>query len=80
MKTAVILKMRIVSAIRSDRQLLSAALQRIGINGAISELTYKKMYSDFLSDPKVRVPDPNSIAALAFIGGGMFLSRRRQSR
>ncbi|NEN92484.1 MAG: PEP-CTERM sorting domain-containing protein [Okeania sp. SIO3H1] len=50
-----------------------------GISGAISELNYEKMYSDFLSEPKVRVPEPGSIAALAFIGGGMFLSRRRQS-
>ncbi len=51
-----------------------------GISGAISELTYEKMYSDFLSEPKVRVPEPSSIAALAFIGGGMFLSRRRKSK
>jgi len=50
-----------------------------GISGAISELTYEKLYSDFLSEPKKRVPEPGSIAALAFIGGGMFLSRRRQS-
>ncbi len=36
-------------------------------------------YKDFTAKPKVRVPEPSSIAALAFIGGGMLLSRRRQS-
>ncbi|NEP81199.1 MAG: PEP-CTERM sorting domain-containing protein [Okeania sp. SIO3B3] len=51
-----------------------------GISGAISEISYEETYQDFLSEPKVRVPEPGSIAALAFIGGGMFLSRRRQSR
>ncbi|MDY7101460.1 MAG: PEP-CTERM sorting domain-containing protein, partial [Actinomycetota bacterium] len=45
-----------------------------------SELTYEETYQDFLSEPKVRVPEPSSIAALAFIGGGMFLSRRAWSR
>ncbi len=33
----------------------------------------------FPVEKKRRVPEPGSIAALAFIGGGMFLSRRRQS-
>ncbi|NET45611.1 PEP-CTERM sorting domain-containing protein [Okeania sp. SIO2B3] len=46
-----------------------------GTSGAISELTYKK----FTAKKKIRVPEPGSIAALAFIGGGMFLSRRRHS-
>ncbi|MDY7005723.1 MAG: PEP-CTERM sorting domain-containing protein [Cyanobacteriota bacterium] len=58
----------------------SLEVQFNGISGAISELTYEETYQDFLSEPKVRVPEPSSIAALAFIGGGMFLSRRRQSR
>ncbi|NEQ77657.1 MAG: PEP-CTERM sorting domain-containing protein [Okeania sp. SIO2C9] len=60
-------------------QIRSLEVQFNGISGAISELSYEEMYSDFLSEPKVRVPEPGSIAALAFIGGGMFLSRRRQS-
>ncbi len=51
-------------------------VQYKGISGAISELTYQK----FMAKPKVRVPEPSSIAALAFIGGGMFLSRRRKSK
>ncbi|MEB3342090.1 PEP-CTERM sorting domain-containing protein [Okeania sp.] len=50
-----------------------------GISGAISELSYAKLYEDFTHKPTERVPEPGSIAALAFIGGGMFLSRRRQS-
>ncbi|MEM1171115.1 MAG: PEP-CTERM sorting domain-containing protein [Cyanobacteria bacterium P01_H01_bin.35] len=60
-------------------QVRSLEVQFNGISGAISELSYAKMYSDLLSEPKVRVPEPTCIAALAFIGGGMFLSRRRQS-
>lgn len=56
----------------------SLEVQFNGISGAISELTYEETYQDFLSEPKVRVPEPSSIAALAFIGGGIFLSRRRK--
>ncbi|MGD1704872.1 PEP-CTERM sorting domain-containing protein [Dapis sp. BLCC M229] len=60
-------------------QVRSLEVQFNGISGAISEISYEKTYKDFISEPKVRVPEPSSIAALAFIGGGMFLSRRRQS-
>ncbi len=48
-----------------------------GTSGAISELTYKKFTA---KPPRARVPEPSSIAALAFIGGGIILSRRRQSK
>ncbi|MGD1805687.1 PEP-CTERM sorting domain-containing protein [Dapis sp. BLCC M126] len=40
---------------------------------------YVDLNNNMNYEPKVRVPEPSSIAALAFIGGGMFLSRRRQS-
>ena len=37
-----------------------------------------KLYKEFTYEPKVRVPEPGSVIALAFIGGGIFLTRRRQ--
>nr|WP_293099236.1 PEP-CTERM sorting domain-containing protein [Okeania sp. SIO2F4] len=43
------------------------------------QISHISLYAKFTAKPKVRVPEPSSIAALAFIGGGMFLSRRRQS-
>ncbi|MEB3342091.1 PEP-CTERM sorting domain-containing protein [Okeania sp.] len=47
--------------------------------GAGSDKLLGYVYEFSKNDPPVRVPEPGSIAALAFIGGGMFLSRRRQS-
>lgn len=45
--------------------------------GAGSDKILGGIYEEFISEPKVRVPEPSSIVALTFIGGGMLLSRRR---
>ena len=43
------------------------------------QISHISLYAKLIEKNKVRVPEPGSIAALAFIGGGMFLSRRRKS-
>ena len=48
-----------------------------GISGAISKIEFEQYIED--QKPKAYVPEPSAIVGLAFLGGGMFLSRRRKS-
>lgn len=63
-------------------QLVDGALKDVGrlevnynnISGAISKIELQQYHK-----PKVYVPEPSAVVGLAFLGGGMFLSRRRKS-
>lgn len=55
-------------------------------NGFAADLSHATIYvsnitaSDLVqAPPKVYVPEPSAVVGLAFLGGGMFLSRRRKS-
>ncbi len=47
-----------------------------GISGAISKVQFDQYVED---ETPIDVPEPSAIVSLAFLGGGMFLSRRRKS-
>lgn len=57
-------------------------------NGSAAALSHATMYVSDIEvalreeenkPPKVYVPEPSAVVGLAFLGGGMFLSRRRKS-
>ncbi|NEQ38690.1 MAG: PEP-CTERM sorting domain-containing protein [Okeania sp. SIO3I5] len=64
----------------NNNTILAAARFQSVTSAGLSDKLIGGLYEDLNSGPRVQVPEPSSIAALAFIGGGMFLSRRRQSK
>lgn len=55
------------------------ATNKNGVTQALSHASVYFRYKAIVDPPRARVPEPTSILALGLIGGGMFLSRRRQN-
>ncbi len=64
------------NALRDGELIAGARFKAVNGTGYGSDKIFGGLYEE---PGRTRVPEPGSMAALAFLGGGMFLSRRRES-